>query len=173
VRITAQLLTTHAERFLSATLGAAGRFRWTEAQAAGAEQEAERKRECVSRSQMYRLALTNGPKPDEAEIQRRSAACMADPHQDRFALAALARSRKESVLTPSQVAAVTVPTLGIVGSLDGALTNFQELKKLRPDVQLVVIDGATHGGGRGAMRRPEFLTAVRAFIASPRTASSR
>jgi pimeloyl-ACP methyl ester carboxylesterase len=51
--ITAQLLTTHAERFRSATLGgAAGRFRWTEAQAATAEQEAaERERECVSRPQ--------------------------------------------------------------------------------------------------------------------------
>jgi pimeloyl-ACP methyl ester carboxylesterase len=173
--ITAPLLTTHAERFLSATLGGgAGRWRWTEAQAAAAEQEAaERERECVSRSQMSRLAPTNGPKPDEAEIQRRSAACMANPHQDRFALAALARSRKESVITPAQVAAVTVPTLGIVGSLDGVLTSVQELKHLRPEVQLVVIEGATHGGERGAMRRPEFLAAVRAFLASHRTASAR
>ena len=173
--ITAQLLTTHAERFLSATLGsAAGRFRWTDEQAAGAEQEAsERERECVSRSQMYRLAPTNGPKPDEEEIKRRSAACMADPNQDRFALAALARSRKDGVITPAQVSAVTVPTLGVVGSLDGYLTDFQELKKLRPDVKLVVIDGATHGGERGAMRRPEFIAAVREFITSNRTASSR
>jgi pimeloyl-ACP methyl ester carboxylesterase len=173
--ITAQLLTTHAERFLSATLGgAAGRFRWTDEQAAGAEQEAsERERECVSRSQIYRLAPTNGPKPDEEEIKRRSAACMADPNQDRFALAALVRSRKDSVITPSQVAAVKVPTLGVVGSLDGYLTDFQELKKLRPDVKLVVIDGATHVGERGAMRRPEFIAAVREFIASNRTTSSR
>jgi pimeloyl-ACP methyl ester carboxylesterase len=173
--ITAQLLTTHAERFMSATLGgAAGRFRWTEEQAASAEQEAsERARECVSRSQIYRLAPTNGPKPDEEEIKRRSAACMADPNQDRFALAALARSRKDGVITPSQVASVQVPTLGVVGSLDGYLADFQELKKLRPDVQLVVIDGATHGGERGAMRRPEFIAAVREFIASNRTASSR
>ena len=115
---------------------------------AGAEQEAsERERECVSRSQIYRLAPTNGPKPDEEEIKRRSAACMADPNQDRFALAALARSRKDGVITPAQVSAVTVPTLGVVGSLDGYLADFQELNKLRPDVKLVVIDGATHGGG--------------------------
>ena len=127
----------------------------------------------MSRSQIYRLAPTNGPKPDEEEIKRRSAACMADPNQDRFALAALARSRKDGVITPAQVSAVTVPTLGVVGSLDGYLTDFQELKKLRPDVKLVVIDGATHGGERGAMRRPEFIAAVREFIASNRTASSR
>jgi pimeloyl-ACP methyl ester carboxylesterase len=117
VSITAQLLTTHAERCLSATLGGgAGRWQWTAAQATAAEQEAsERERECVSRSQLARLAPTNGPKPDAAAIQRRSAACMADPNQDRFALAALARSRKETVITPAQVAAVTVPTLGVVG----------------------------------------------------------
>jgi pimeloyl-ACP methyl ester carboxylesterase len=98
---------------------------------------------------------------------------MANLDQDRFALAALARSRKDLVITPSQVAAVRVPTLGVVGSLDGALTNFQELKKLRPEVKLVIIDGATHGGERGAMRRPEFIAAVREFIASHRTASAR
>jgi pimeloyl-ACP methyl ester carboxylesterase len=70
---TAQLLTTHAERFISATLGgAAGRFRWTDEQAAGAEQEAsESERECVSRSQIYRLAPTNAP----SRTRRRSSGC--------------------------------------------------------------------------------------------------
>ena len=96
--ITAKLLTTHAERFTSATLGgAAGRFRWTDEQTAGAEQEAlERERECVSRSQIYRLAPTNGPKPDEEEIRKRSTACMANPDQDRFAMLALPPGRTTS-----------------------------------------------------------------------------
>jgi pimeloyl-ACP methyl ester carboxylesterase len=171
---TAQLLTTHAERFISATLGgAAGRFRWTDEQAAGAEQEAsESERECVSRSQIYRLAPTNAPKPDEEAIKRLSAACMANPNEDRFARAARTRSRKDYVITPTQVASVKVPTLGIVGSLDGYLTDFQELRKLRPEVKLVVIDGATHGGARWAGRRPEFIAAVREFIGSNRTTSS-
>ena len=101
--ITAKLLTTHAERFTSATLGgAAGRFRWTDEQTAGAEQEAlERERECVSRSQIYRLAPTNGPKPDEEEIRKRSTACMANPDQDRFALAALARPEERRHHAPA------------------------------------------------------------------------
>jgi hypothetical protein len=68
---------------------------------------------------------------------------------------------------------VKVPTLGVVGSLDGYVKDFQELKNLRPDLRLVVVDGATHGGDRGAMRRPEFIAAVREFIVSIRTASSR
>jgi len=173
--ITAQLLTTDAERFISATLtGAAGRFRYTDEQLASDEQEAsERERECVSRSQIYRTAPTNAPKPDEEEIKRRSAACMANPNQDRFALAAVVRSNRDNVITPAQVAIVKLPTLGVVGSLDGYLRDFQDLKKLRPDLKLVVIDGATHNGPRGAIRRPEFIAAVRVFIASNGTPSSR
>jgi len=168
-------LTTHSERFIIATLnGHAGLFRWTREDAERAEQEAsETERECVSRSQIYRSAPTNAPKPDEAEIKRLSAACMADPNKDRFVLAGFRRSLKDWVITPTQVSAVRVPTLAVVGSLDGALPDFHELKKLRPAVKLIVIDGATHTGARGADRRPEFIEAVREFIASNRAAASR
>jgi pimeloyl-ACP methyl ester carboxylesterase len=174
-RLAAQLLTTHSERFITATLnGHAGLFRWTREDAERAEQEAsETERECVSRSQIYRLAPTNAPKPDEEEIKRLSAACMADPNKDRFVLAGFRRSLKDWVITPTQVSAVRVPTLAVVGSLDGALRDFEDLKKLRPDVTLVVIDGATHTGTRGADRQPEFIEAVREFITSNRPTSSR
>jgi pimeloyl-ACP methyl ester carboxylesterase len=168
-------LTTHSERFITATLnGHAGLFRWTPEDADRAEQEAsEIERECVSRSQIYRLAPTNAPKPNEEEIKKQSAACMADPSKDRFVLAGFRRSLKDWVITPAQVSAVRVPTLAVVGSLDSALGDFHELKKLRPDVKLVVIDGATHMGTRGADRRPEFIETVREFIAANRTASQR
>lgn len=173
--ITAQLLTTHPDRFITATLGgAAGRFRWTVEDTSRAEQEAsEKERECVSRTQILRLAPVNQPKPSAEEIQKRSAACMADPHQDRFALAALSRASKDLSITPAQAASVKVPTLGVVGSLDGYLNDFHALKKLRSDLKLVVIDGASHGGDRGAMRRPEFVAAVREFISSNRGTASR
>jgi pimeloyl-ACP methyl ester carboxylesterase len=173
--ITAQLLTSHPDRFITATLGgAAGRFRWTPADTARAETEAaEKERECVSRSQIIRLAPVNQPKPSEEEIRKASAACLANTAQDRFALAAVSRGMSDQVITPAQVAAVKVPTLGIVGSLDGYLAAFQEMKKLRPDLRLVVVEGATHGGANGAMRRPEFIAAVRDFISSKRGTTSR
>jgi pimeloyl-ACP methyl ester carboxylesterase len=98
---------------------------------------------------------------------------MADPTKDRFVLAGFRRSLKDWVITPTQVSAVRVPTLAVVGSLDGALTDFQDLMKLRLDAKLVVIDGATHTGPRGAERHPEFIEAVREFIASNRTGLSR
>ncbi len=170
-RLTAQLLTTHSERFITATLGGhAGVFRWTREDTERIEQEAsEIERECVSRTQLYR----NAPKLDEEEIKKRSTACMADPNKDRFALAGVRRSRKNWVITPAQVAAVKVPTLAVVGSLDGSLKDFYDLKKLRPDVKLVILDGATHVGDRGVERRPEFVGAIREFIASNRAALSR
>jgi pimeloyl-ACP methyl ester carboxylesterase len=165
--ITAMLLTQHPDRFLSATLGgASGRFRWTAADTGRANQEAdEKERECVSRTQIRRLAAVGQPKPTDEEIAKRSKACMADPNQDRFALAALHRALPEQAITPEQAKAVKVPTLGVVGSLDPYLADFNELKTLRPAMQLVVIEGATHGT---AMRQPAFVAAVREFIGANR-----
>jgi pimeloyl-ACP methyl ester carboxylesterase len=173
--IAALLLTRHPDRFLTATLGgAAGRFRFTAAEAARLETEAdEKERDCVSRTQILRLAPVGGAKPSDEEIKKRSAACLADPGQDRFALAALHRGIKNTVTTPEQVAAVRVPTLGVVGSRDPALAAFQDLKALRPALKLVVVDGASHGGPEGAMRRPEFVAAIREFIAANRGATAR
>ena len=166
-----QLLTMNPERFLTAVLGAsAGRFGpWTDANQREADLEAsEREKECISRSQVIRLAPTSGPKPTEEDLQRLSKACFANPNQDRFALAAVARSRGANVVDRQRAAAVTVPTLGIVGTLDGNLARLQELKKLRPSLHLVIIEGAVHGSGdpRGAMRHPRFVAAIREFIAA-------
>jgi pimeloyl-ACP methyl ester carboxylesterase len=163
--ITATLLTTHPDRFLTATLGGApGRFNWTDADTARAEKEAsEKERDCVSRTQMTRLAPPNQPPISAEDFQKRSQACMADPNQDRFALAAVHRGMKDQAITPGEVRAIKVPTLGVVGSRDPYLPGFQELQKLRPAMKLVVIEGATHGS---AQRTPEFLAAVREILKS-------
>ena len=174
--VTAQLLTTHSARFSSATLGgAAGRFRWSEEEIAvrTVTEPAERERECVSRTLIYRLAPTNAPKPDEETIKKLSAACMANSDIDRFALAARTRAERAYIITPAQLRSVKVPILAVVGSLDGYVADFNELKKLRPDVKLVVVDQATHVGPRGANVRPEFVIAIREFIPSKGTVSSR
>jgi pimeloyl-ACP methyl ester carboxylesterase len=116
---------------------------------------------------MTRLAAVGQPPPTDADFQAASKACMANPNQDRFALAALHRGFKDLAVTSEQVKAITVPTVGIVGSLDGYLADFRDMQALRPSMKLVVIDGATHGGTKGAMIRPEFLAAVRALISRP------
>jgi hypothetical protein len=39
----------------------------------------------------------------------------------------------------------------------------KELKKAMPALKIVVVDGATHGGERGVLHRPELLAALREF----------
>ena len=136
--ITAQLLTTDPGRFATAVLVAsAGRFPWT------AEDE-----------KMFEEQAT--------EIERDTTVA----ELDRNAIAAMLRSFGEQVITREQIAAVRVPTLGIVGSADPFLPSLEEVRKLRPGLKLVIVSGATHGGARGVTGTPEFLTATREFLAA-------
>ena len=169
-QLTSQLLTLRPDRFLTATLIAgAGRFEWTDQQARDSEQEAvDRERECVSRTLLNRLAPLGEPKPSDQQIAALSAACMADSTQDRFALAAVVRSRGDQRITPAAAAAVTVPTLAIVGSLDPSRKGLEMLKALRPAIKLVIVEGATHAADRGILGRPETLAALREFLAHNR-----
>jgi pimeloyl-ACP methyl ester carboxylesterase len=164
--LVSQLLTLHPERFLSATLIAgAGRFDWSAARAVQAEEEAsERERECISRSMLFRLAPSDAPRPSEDSLKVLSTKCFADTTQDRFALAALTRSRGDQAITPAATAAVKVPTLGIVGSNDPEKAGLEALVRIRPGVKLVVIDGATHGGPDGVLGRRELIAALREFL---------
>jgi pimeloyl-ACP methyl ester carboxylesterase len=163
----AHLVVIKPERFISATLGGApGRFYWTDKDTRQAEQNAvERERDCISRGMIEARAPVGAPPMSDEEFKRRSAACFANKASDRFALAAVGRGQVTQTITRAQAAAVKVPTLGVVGTLDGYLANFQDLKTLRPDLRLVVIEGASHGT---AASRPEFLAATREFLLAHR-----
>jgi pimeloyl-ACP methyl ester carboxylesterase len=141
-RIVGFLLATHGNRFLSAVLGGSPpRVGWPEEEARRSEQDAQ-------------------------DMEKRAKEGCSDG-QDYIALAAVARSRQRQVVTTDQLGEVTVPTIEIVGSEDPRLPGMQELKKQMPALQkVVVVDGATHGGECGTMRRPEFVDAVRELIAS-------
>ncbi len=166
--IVSQLLTLHPDRFLSATLIAAGgRFgvspdaeRELEAQAREVEAE------CVSRSLIIALAPSDAPKPSDERIAQMSKDCFADSTRDRFATAAFMRSRSEQVVDPAAAARVTVPTLGIVGSADVMKRGLDSLAAMRPDVRVIVLEGATHAGERGILNRPELKAALREFVDS-------
>ena len=164
--MTSLLLTLKPERFKTATLIAgAGRLGMTEDEAREWEQEAvERERDCVSRTQILRLAPREEPKPTDEAILARSKACFADPANDPKALGAYVRSRKYQVVDLKKAAAVTVPTLGIVGDQDGLMADMKKLKEMRPDIRLVLVSGATHGGQRGILMKPETETELLTFL---------
>jgi pimeloyl-ACP methyl ester carboxylesterase len=167
----AQLLTLHPERFLTATQVAAAGRSPKEANNPRIEQEAaEIEKDCVSRSRITRQA-PEGAKPTEEEIQARIAACRADASFDQYSTAASLRGYKDQAVTPEQMKAVKVPTLGIVGTLDHTLAEIKLLKSYRPDMKLVLLEGVSHTGKTGIQRQPQLVAEIRRFISEQKTAS--
>ncbi|MDB5002109.1 MAG: acoC [Mucilaginibacter sp.] len=166
--IVAQLLILHPERFITATLGgSAGRFRWTTNDDEIVEREAsETERLGFSPSFDTRIAPPNTAKATDEEIKKRSAVALVNPAEDRFAMAAIIRSSRDQLISAEEVAAVKVPTLGIVGSKDSFILSLQDLKQQRPGLQLVIVENGTHSGEEDTRKRPEFIAAIRQFIAS-------
>lgn len=169
----AQLLTLHPERFLTAVQVAAAGRSPKEANDPRIETEAaEIARDCISRSRVMRQAPA-GMKPTDEDIQKRIAACRADTAFDPLAVAASLRGYRDQAVTAEQMAAVKVPTLGIVGTLDHTLKAMQELKKIRPDMKLVLLEGVSHTGATGIQGSPALVTEIRIFIAEQRKAPAK
>lgn len=169
--IVAQLLTQHPERFVTATLGgASGRRNWNADDQRRVDQEAAEMEAGLLRSQMQRLWPRDRPPPSDDEVRASSARQLSG--QDAMALAAVRRSNPDQVVTAAQMRAVSVPTLGIVGTNDPYLREFQQLKAVMPKLQLVTVAGASHGT---APATPEFIRALEVFLAehpSPRRKQS-
>jgi pimeloyl-ACP methyl ester carboxylesterase len=164
----AQLLTLHPERFLTAVqIASAGRSP-KEANNPRIETEAaEIEKHCISRSRLMRQAPA-GMKPTDEDIAKRTEECRANRNFDQYSTAASLRGYKDQAVTPEQMAAVKVPTLGIVGTLDHTLKAMQELKKIRPGMKLVLLEGVSHTGKTGIQGRPELVAEIRKFIAEQR-----
>ena len=164
----AQLLTLHPERFLTAVqVAGAGRSPAAANDPRIEVEAAEIEKDCVSRSRIFRQAPPNA-KPTEEDYQKRVVACRADRDFDQYSVAASLRGYKDQAVTPEQMMAVKVPTLGIVGTLDHTLKEMQELKKLRPDMKLVLLEGVSHTGTTGIQGQPRLVAEIRDFIASQR-----
>jgi pimeloyl-ACP methyl ester carboxylesterase len=160
--IVAQLLTTHPGRFATATLGgASGRRNWTAEDQRRVDAEAAEMDRGLLALQIARLWPRDRPPPTEAQLRERSAEILAG--QDPHALAAVRRSNPAQVVTEAEMAAVAVPTLGVVGSADPYLEDFRRLEAAMPRLRLVVVEGASHGS---LPARPEFHEAVVGFLRS-------
>jgi pimeloyl-ACP methyl ester carboxylesterase len=168
--ITAKLLTTNPERFITATLsGHSGVRAWTSENEAAAQLAADEMVQGVPfRQLILTIAPTDEPRPREEAIRQRSEqlAAVNDP----LALAAFNRQRHELVESNAEMASSRVPLLGIVGSADASIVGMRELKTINPALQLVVLEGAVHSTAnmRGAPRSPEFSNAIRTFVAANR-----
>jgi hypothetical protein len=53
----------------------------------------------------------------------------------------------------------------LIGSEDQTAAGVAVLVKVHSHVRSLVVQGAQHGGAEGVMRRPEFMSALREFLA--------
>jgi pimeloyl-ACP methyl ester carboxylesterase len=167
--ITAQQVTKSPERFLTVILGgSAGRIGWSDEDLKRVDIRSAELDQGSMTSQILGLWPTNEPKPSVDEAKAISAKFLEG--NDPKTLAAVVRSFPEQVVSLAEMAAIKVPTLGIVGTLDPAKKPFEELKAALPQMKLVLIEGASHAS---APRRPEFIKAVMEFLAEHRASVGR
>ena len=171
--ITGKFITMHSDRVITATFGgSAPRLGWTTQNERDSDElAASLEQGHGMRPLILRLAPPNEPKPSDETIEQSSKAILG--RNDPLALAAVTRGGKQQQVTVAQVKALRMPMLAVVGSADPLRIAVVAYKALVPDVNVVVIDGATHSGARGAPARPEFKSAVHDFIAAHRTTTSQ
>ena len=172
--VVATALARHPERFSSAVFGGAAPYLAYDqkTQELDDREADEREKDGISRTMLQRLSPP-GTVITEEEFRRRSAAALADPTQDRFAVAAQVRARRTLVVPSATAATLPMPVLGVVGSADPAKVLLDVFAKVHPRMKLVVIEGATHAVQNGpaqsaAYNRPEFLAAIREFLSAQR-----
>jgi hypothetical protein len=56
----------------------------------------------------------------------------------------------------------------IIGTLDSAVSEVPSLRRTHPQIKMLVLEGATHGGEPGVLRRAETLPALREMWAKAR-----
>jgi pimeloyl-ACP methyl ester carboxylesterase len=98
------------------------------------------------------------------ELDRRAAELLST--NDPIALAAAARSFEAMTLTSDEIKGLAFPILVVVGSEDLPESRLEAFEDLQPDLEYLVIEGATHGGTTGTVPRPEFIRAIVEFLAS-------
>ena len=108
-----------------------------------------------------------GSKPPSEDDMRKAMAPLVAAN-DVKAFAALWRGYQTLGVSDTQLAAVRVPSIVLVGSDDINAAGVPELNKVHPRIKTVVVQGAQHGGPEGVMRRPEFMAALREFLAGAR-----
>ena len=163
-RITVNLLGNHPDRLRSAVVGGAGWMdpREFDRRRAGMNAIAESLEQGRGLGPLF-IALTphgqQPPSPAAMEAISRLVLARNDP----MALAAAARAMVNLQPPPEKIRANTVPALALVGAEDPRRDDAERLVSTMPNTRLSMIPGANHVT---ALRNPEFLERVRAFLAA-------
>jgi len=167
--ITGRLMIEHPERVLSATMGGAG---WEDQKSQRLDFIEELADSLESGKGIgpliVRLTPAGETPPNEEQLKLMNTVVMMT--NDPQALAAVIRGMTQFFVPEDQLRACKVPVLAIVGSRDPLKAGVDAMAKIRPDIKVVVVDGANH---MTAFRKPVFIDSLKAFLAKHSRATAK
>ena len=156
--LTVELLRIHPDRFITATLGAAGpKF----GDSSVLNQIADSLEQGNGIGPLVTALTPPGQQPPPPE-QVAAISKMILASNDPLALAAVSRSLYGLVPSDAKIRVNKVPALALVGDADPLKASIDALDGVMPHLRIVVIPGATHPT---APSNPLFLSTLRAFLA--------
>lgn len=163
--ITAKLVATHPKRVRSAVLIAGGFAPITPEQRKKIDRLAQEIEEGKGPALLVDDYLSPPGRPPLSEEQRLGLALAFNLSQNIKAVAAQVRGWPDLAVTFTEAKTNQVPVLALVGSLDRAGEFLRGLKEIMPAMQLITIEGATHGG---ILKHPDVLKELIQFLTVPR-----
>jgi pimeloyl-ACP methyl ester carboxylesterase len=164
--IAGRLATLHPERLISVAYVAQYPVRESSPQLEQFATESVKELESDVPFRSLALALQPpGAKPLTDDEMRKMMAPLAAAN-DVKALAALWRGYRTLIVQDRALAAVRVPMIIVIGSEDASAAGVPAFANAHPQVRTLIVPGAQHGGEQGVMRRPEFMAALREFLAA-------
>lgn len=155
-----KFLAEHPDRVLSVTLGGAGWTRENDVTMSLLEELATSLEQGNGLAPLIRRLTPEGqPQPSEEQIKSMNALVlmMNDPK----ALAAVARGMKGLAIDEAQIKANKAPVLALIGEIDPLKAGVDELEKVMPNLQVVVIEKADH---MSAFSNPKFIESLTKFL---------
>jgi pimeloyl-ACP methyl ester carboxylesterase len=98
------------------------------------------------------------PLPSDDELRKMVAPLIAA--NDVKAFAAMWRGGAFLLTTDAALKAAKFPMIEIIGTLDPSVSEVEPLRRAHPQIKTLVLEGATHGGEQGVLRRPETMAAL-------------
>ncbi len=158
--ITAKLLVTHPDRFLTATFGGHAGLR-EDADPSFYDKLADSLDQGKGLGPLIaRLTPPGKPKPTDEQIKTINAMILST--NDPKALAAVARGFKELMVPWDKLEANKIPTLALIGENDPLKKGVDELKGKMANVRISVVKDADH---MTALSKPDFVKSLREFLA--------
>jgi pimeloyl-ACP methyl ester carboxylesterase len=166
--ITVKLVTLHADRVISAILGGNGGMRDNPGTVAFLDGLANSLESGNGAGPLANLLRPQGQAPPTQEQEKEQTRRLAAVN-DSKALAAVVRGWRHLAIDEASAKAIRIPMIAIIGGQDPLKNGVDELKKWKPEMKVIVIEGANH---LSAVMSPELIKGMKECLAANKAAVS-